>query len=275
MDPDFQIFTTIRYDPQLTQVPASGPQHAGWNHENASALYMFDFHRARLLKAAKYWDWEPAIELLSSSQALDRLSKAVFDHLGTQPAEPVRIKILVSSEGQVTVQSGVTKPKALANLFPERLPPPDGPLSELDPKQSPAFTLLLDSVPTAPSAFTNFKTTRRPMYDAARQRARLALMDPKEVLVVSEGSGHVMEGTIFTPYFWRGGRWVTPPVRSRFSPGVGSGGQDGTTRRWALERGLAVEEDVLGSSLVQGEECWLSNGLQGFVFARVDLGSAA
>lgn len=237
MEHDFQIFTTVLYDPQLIQVRDSASlQHAGWNHENASPVYMLDYHRDRLLKAAKYWDWTPAVELLSGKQAMHLLFESVRNHLDTSPTGPVRTKILVSSEGRVSVESGVTKPKALENLFPKRLPPPDSPASDSDPKKTPAFSLLLDSEPTAPSAFTNFKTTKRPMYDAARQRAGLALTDLKEVLVVSEGSGHIMEGTILTPYFWRGGRWVTPPVPSQYGSGAGSGGQDGTTRRWALER---------------------------------------
>ncbi len=36
-------------------------------------------------------------------------------------------------------------------------------------------------------------------------------------------------------------------------------------------RGVAVEETVLAESLVEGEECWLSNGVRGFFFGRVKL----
>lgn len=237
MDQDFQLFTTVRYDPQLIQVASSALwQHAGWNYDHVSPLYMFDLHRDRLLKAAKHWNWEPAVELLSSEHALNHLSKVTLDHVGSQTEHPVRVKILVSRHGQIKVESGVTKPKAIENLFPLRLPPPAEPLLAKDPQQSPTYSLLLDPLPTAASEFTNFKTTSRAMYDAARQRAVLTLTDPKEVLVVNEETNHVMEGTIFTPYFWRNGRWVTPPVSAQYSLGVGSGGQDGTTRRWALER---------------------------------------
>lgn len=237
MDQDFQIFTTVRHDPQLIQISGSEPwQHAGWNYRTESPFYMFDFHRDRLLKAARYWKWSSAVELLSSEDALDELSKTTLARISSQSEDPVRVKILISRQGQVTVESGPTKPKAIENLFPLRLPPPGEPVKAGDPQQSPVFTLVLDTSPTAASAFTNYKTTRRVVYDAARQRAGIALTDPKEVLLVNEENNHIMEGTILTPYFWRNGRWVTPPVSWQSSTGGGSGGQDGTTRRWALER---------------------------------------
>jgi hypothetical protein len=127
------------------------------------------------------------------------------------------------------------------------------------------------------------------MYNMARQRAHINLPDKKEVLLVNEDDGSIMEGSMTTPYFWRDGRWVTPPVSQRYSPKSGSGGQDGTSRRWALERleplprhqerdeltvrcrGVAVESVVTVTSLVDGEECWLSNGVRGFFFGRIKL----
>ena len=231
MGDEFQIFTTIRYDLQLKQIPKDASlEHVGWNYIHASPLYMLDFHRDRLLKAARYWRWQPAVELLSSEDALAYLETLVLDHLGSDTTGPTRVKILVSSRGHATIQSGSTKSKTLGNLFPRYLPPPG------DTHNSPTFTLLLDHVKTAPSAFTNYKTTSRLMYDTARGRAGIELGDQKEVLVVNEDNGQIMEGTIFTPYFWRDGGWVTPPIPTEFSPGTGSGGQDGTTRRWALER---------------------------------------
>lgn len=72
------------------------------------------------------------------------------------------------------------------------------------------------------------------MYNLARERMGIRLGQLKEVLVAAT-DGVVMEGSVTTPYFWRGGRWVTPSVGARFGDD-GCGGQDGTTRRWALER---------------------------------------
>jgi hypothetical protein len=36
-------------------------------------------------------------------------------------------------------------------------------------------------------------------------------------------------------------------------------------------RKLAVEEEVKADSLQHGEECWLSNGVRGYLFGKVNL----
>jgi len=70
-----------------------------------------------------------------------------------------------------------------------------------------------------------------------------------------------MEGSLTSVYFWRGGRWITPTV--------GSGGQDGTSRRLALERDLCGEGVVKAGELVEGEACWISSGVRGFMRGEV------
>ncbi|OCL11227.1 hypothetical protein AOQ84DRAFT_437858 [Glonium stellatum] len=104
------------------------------------------------------------------------------------------------------------------------------------------------------------------------------------------------EGSMTSLYLYRGGRWVTPPVgvpaghlalsdtepvfptpgqnpnedegemRTPFpgrwghsvrSEKVGSGGQRGTTRRWALGKGLCMEEPVLVDTVEVGEGVWI------------------
>ncbi|PHH68026.1 hypothetical protein CDD83_6297 [Cordyceps sp. RAO-2017] len=162
----------------------------------------------------------------------------------------------------------------MENLLPRRLTPPGLPAGPGEPGVPPVCALVVDDAVTASSDFTHFKTTRRAVYDAARQRAVIGPRDPSEVLLVNDRDRSVMEGSITTPYFWRNGRWTTPPVSPRCGGQAGSGGQDGTSRRWALERALAVEETVLVDSLADGEECWISNGVSGFRRAVVQLSKA-
>ena len=50
-----------------------------------------------------------------------------------------------------------------------------------------------------------------------------------------------------------------------------SGGNQGTTRRWALEQGLATEGIVKVEDLVDQEIVWLSNGVRGFGWGQLDL----
>lgn len=34
-------------------------------------------------------------------------------------------------------------------------------------------------------------------------------------------------------------------------------------------RGLCIEEAINVSTLTEGEECWISNGVRGFMFGRI------
>ncbi|OCK80082.1 hypothetical protein K432DRAFT_405020 [Lepidopterella palustris CBS 459.81] len=70
------------------------------------------------------------------------------------------------------------------------------------------------------------------------------------------------EGEMRTPF---PGRWG----HSVRSEKVGSGGQRGTTRRWALGKGLCMEEPVCRDTVQVGEGVWVSNGVRGFGFGRV------
>ena len=132
-----------------------------------------------------------------------------------------------------------------------------------DPHRGEPWDVLPDTARTEKSPYTMYKTTSRDMYVSARERVGiLGMGERKEVLVVNE-EGEVMEGSSTSPFFWREGRWVTP--------GLECGGQNGTTRRWALERGFCVEGVVRVGELVDGEECWISNGVRGFQLGRVKL----
>ena len=65
-----------------------------------------------------------------------------------------------------------------------------------------------------------------------------------------------MEGCRFTPYFRRGDKWITP--------GWGCGGNLGTTRRWAMEKGLCEVGVVNAGSVKDDDIIVLSNGAKGF-----------
>lgn len=278
---NLQLFTSLRYDRTLLPLRDIHPHDLGWNTEKPSPLYMLDYHQWRMLEAAKYWGWTKAVDTLRGPEGLARLEAFVLDRLPLDDlsnSQARRVKILLSQEGELRLKSSVVPPAPLANLFPDQLPAPDDtedPRSPMDMhlgplSLSPPYDIYLDKEVTSRSEFTHYKTTKREMYDQARQRAGLQPTDAtKEVLVVNQATGLIMEGSLTTPYFWRGGRWVTPPVSASFSADDGSGGQSGTTRRWALKRDLACEEEVLASSVADGEGVWLSNGVRGFVFGRI------
>ncbi|KAF2475248.1 uncharacterized protein BDR25DRAFT_340083 [Lindgomyces ingoldianus] len=70
------------------------------------------------------------------------------------------------------------------------------------------------------------------------------------------------EGELRKPF---AGRWG----HSVRSEKVGSGGQRGTTRRWALAKGMCMEEPVGVDTVTIGEGVWVSNGVRGFGFGKV------
>ncbi|TKA63450.1 hypothetical protein B0A55_10484 [Friedmanniomyces simplex] len=142
----------------------------------------------------------------------------------------------------------------LDHLFPIDLGHPEDRPDEV------GWTVCLDRRPTETGAGTMYKTWDRSFYDRARASAGiLTFMELREVLLYNEDE-EIMDASISTPYFFRNGKWTTP--RSD------SGGQQGTTRRWALERGLCVEGNVIATDLREGEVIWLSNAVRGYYRAR-------
>ena len=278
MDENFHLFTSLRFDLSLLQLVGSQTDGLGWNSTKLSPYYMLDYHRDRMLRAASYWHWDKAVAAIDGTEGLARLESFITGQLVKDTSDsPRRVKVLLSQEGQLDLESSVVPETSLANLFPQQLVGPsdhssaDGQETRLGQlRLSPPYVVHLDDRPTRRSEYTHYKTTKRDMYDQARTRAGLKPTDAtQEVLIVDEATGSIMEGSLTTPYFLRGGRWVTPPVAEKFSTDDGSGGQDGTTRRWALERGVAVEEEVKARDVADGEAVWLSNGVRGFVFGKI------
>ncbi|KAJ8114804.1 hypothetical protein ONZ43_g4817 [Nemania bipapillata] len=237
-----QLFTTIRCDPELLKVPDQGFTNAGWN-QNPSPFYMLDFHRDRMLKAAIFWGWDAATKALEGDDGLRALQTFLRENVPEVSGSPYRAKVMIDQDGALSVLKGPTGSVHLNNLFPSYLPAPSNHVTKGSlesakiPERNFQFEILMDKQSTTKSEFTHFKTTHRPMYDGARQRA--SILDPtdqREVLLVNNDDGSIMEGSITTPYFWRNGRWVTPPVPREFDITQGSGGNNGTTRRWSIER---------------------------------------
>lgn len=249
---------------------------------------MLSLHRDRMLEAAQHFGWSQAEARLSGSSGLEDFLNTLKGAVDVNSTTPRRVRAVIDRHGEISVSSAEISPRPLRNLYPTRLPPPGtapprvspltgGALSlgEDDstvqqgpgygePSHDQAWTVMLDPVDTEPSQFTSYKTTSRNVYDDARARVGIESMAAtKEVLITSTKDGEIMEGSLTTVLFWRGGRWVTPPVSS--------GGQVGTSRRWLLAHGLCEEEVVRRGDVVDGEECWISNGVRGVVAGVIKL----
>lgn len=214
-----------------------------------------------------------------------------------QPPQPKTFTPSPLTGGALTLGPGVSLPAG--NKDPSYHPSPAI-------RAPPEWTLRLDTAPTPPSPHTLLKTTARAPYDASRSRAlpdNSASSVHREVILWN-GVREITEGTLASLYFFRGGRWVTPPVgvpeaftisdapempresrnsdegelRKPFagrwghsvrSAKVGAGGQRGTSRRWALGKGFCMEEPIDMGTVEVGEGVWVSNGVRGFGYGRV------
>jgi 4-amino-4-deoxychorismate lyase len=116
---------------------------------------------------------------------------------------------LLSKEGKFTAETGPT-PARNYDLLSGSIFHPTLTLPTSHP--SPLIKIYIDSQPTPKSLYTSYKTTRRPHYTAARERANIpAFETPMETLLWNEDE-EVTECTIRNVAFWRDGGWVTPPL---------------------------------------------------------------
>jgi branched-subunit amino acid aminotransferase/4-amino-4-deoxychorismate lyase len=250
--PSFQIISSLRYDPDLPKVTSRNVNDSSYPAPADSPYYLLSYHRDRLINAARHFEWDRAIDFLQQ----DLVSFEKFlDGSISDVQKPWRMRIAVDSNGKGSIEVNPTVAIDPLNLL---IP------SFHSGIQPTIWKVFVDSQPTTPSGFTTHKTTARDDYTAARVRAGITSpADTSEVLVVNP-DGEIMEGSITTPYFRRpiaGDAtepvWVTPPLTS--------GGNAGTSRRYALTQGFCVEQLVTKADLVDGEECWLSNGVRGFM----------
>ncbi|KZS93305.1 D-aminoacid aminotransferase-like PLP-dependent enzyme [Sistotremastrum niveocremeum HHB9708] len=249
MSNDFQLFTSLRYDPALILT--------SWN--NRSPLMLLDFHLDRLRQAARTFQWPNAIKTMDDEKAREKLraicKKAVQSFTGEEQC--LRIRILLSEAGELSSEAypATWFPYDLLHYATFNPDEPGSPIPE------PSLALYLDTEATPSSLFTSTKTTSRAHYDNARNRVGIKdRSEPKEVILFNE-RGEVTEGSVRNVAFWRDGIWITP--------GVDSGCLPGTVRRWMLERGKMKEGLVKKDTLKNGEWVLLSNGVDGVQLGKI------
>lgn len=281
-DSSFQIISTMRYDPELPQrsLPPTYPQ------PQDSPYYLLRYHHERLVSAARDMQWESAIARLEKDKSSTNTSEgpniaeleATLDANIPDRSRTWRLRVLLDRDGHITVETSPA-PSSSSSLAEHPLlviptAPTFSSLAAGGQSTTTVWTLRLDSQPTPPSAFTRHKTTRRGIYSAARERAGIASpSEPVEALMYNP-RGEVMDGSITTVYFKQkqtsedddekeDREWVTPALSS--------GGNAGTTRRYALATGLCTEGVVRVDELADGEQAWVSNGFRGFMPAAVQI----
>lgn len=244
---------------------ANNPVCNGCPDASGSA-YLMKFHYERLIRAAEHLGWfEMGKAIKGPVDLFNRIHKAVNEHKKkTGNKCPFKVRVCLRHNGRLEIGVEPIMSTKSPLLFPDTF--------DLNEKQThpsaskkPIFKTVLDVLPTRNTTYTRDKTYYRTMYNYARHCAGIqSFQDAKEVLLYNKDD-FVMDGSITTPYFYRGGKWVTPHNEC--------GGQQGTTRRWALDHGLCNAGFIHRDSLRRGEIIWLSNGVKGFFTARVVISS--
>lgn len=245
------VFTTVRWDPLL----ATSPENTAASCNLACPFFLLE-HQWTRLQIAK---WTSSLRSASPAELLQALQDAVAKWLADHPdkeIESLRVRHAIHLDGSTATEIRPLARVPLQRLFPTSLSRP----ADLD-KKSVSWEVLLDrDNPQTVSARTMYKTSDRSFYDKARANTGISSYDQNSEVLLINVENDIMDGSIATPYFFRNGQWVTPDAYS--------GGQQGTTRRWALEKGLCIEGNIPASSMRDGELIWLSNAARGFYVAR-------
>lgn len=248
-DSSFEIISSLRFDPAL---PEAASRYAScYPDPHNSPYYLIRYHQDRLVAAAREFQWTAALAWLEQDLGSFEhfLDASIPDR-----SKAWRLRLLVDINGKAKVE---VNPTAAIDLMSLVIP------SLHTIPSLPIWAVYVDAEFTLPSKFTTHKTTARDDYTFARLRAGInSPTVTSEVLVVNPNR-EIMEGSITTPYFLRGHMWITPPLTC--------GGNAGTTRRYALSQGFCIEHKITRDELIDGELCWLSNGVRGFTRGRVSL----
>ncbi|KAF1354730.1 aminotransferase class IV-domain-containing protein [Delphinella strobiligena] len=264
------VFTSLRYEGNSMK-PGLVKRHSSMKGKSnpvckdcpdaSKSAYLMKYHYERLICAADHLGWYDTAKMLKGPVELfNRVEKAVTEHKKqTGNKCPFKVRICLRHNGRLEI--GVepilaTKPPL---LFPTTLDLAGQ--THCAASTKPIFKAVTDVLPTRTTTHTRDKTYYRTMYNYARHCANIqSYQDAKEVILYN-ADNFVMDGSITTPYFFRDGKWITPHTEC--------GGQQGTTRRWAIDQGLCMAGFVQCDSLRHDEIIWLSNGVKGFFTARI------
>lgn len=243
--PEFEILSTIRYDPKLTSPAPKGPEDI-----KEANLFLFPEHYHRLKNTTEFFLKGNSLDL-SSDLLLQKLTQAIKDS-GIDVATPLKIRLLVSLNGTINIELYETSIRE--NLL-------DGLKDDFPSDQ--ILDAYIDEETLMISPFTSFKTTNRAHYSASRQRCLPGKRAGKEEVLVFNTQNMLMEGSITNVAIKdkKTGHWVTPPL--------GSGCLCGVVRHFLLMKDYIKELPISRNMVQSGDEIMLFNGIMGVVKAKV------
>jgi para-aminobenzoate synthetase/4-amino-4-deoxychorismate lyase len=217
--PDFQLIETLLWQP-------------------GTGYWLLDEHLDRLTASAKYF-----LFTCSREQVKGQLAAQAHPFAG-----PMRVRLLLHRDGEVTVASS-------------ELDPDVRPVIEPVSGSGPHLKVAFSATPTDSENIHLFhKTTRRQFYDEERHQALEKGL--YEVIFVNK-NGEVTEGSISSIFITAAGGDIllTPPVAC--------GLLAGTFRRFLLDRGRAVERVLAREDLLSADAVYVGNSVRGLVQVQI------
>lgn len=182
----------------------------------AGEVYLLDRHLARLSRSAAFFSFKRDLAAIR-----DRIFRAI-----PQENRSACLRLTLAKDGASKVECG---------------PVPTGYVRRLKLSR-----VCVDSK----DVFLYHKTTKRGVYDAARQECD----EHTDAILINE-RGEITETPIMNIAVSRAGRWITPQISCGLLPGV--------MREELLERGEIVEGVILARDLAHGELIRCFNALRG------------
>lgn len=245
---DFEILSTIRYDPNLSSNIPNNPQDI-----SEANFFLFKEHYNRLKDTSEFF-------LQNESQSLDISESLLLNHLKQSIADsnlditrPLKIRLLASLSGNIKIELYETSPRPnlLDGITTDKIPTPE------------IWDAYIDNKSILISPFTSFKTTNRGHYTDARNRCLPGNRPGKEEVLVFNTQSMLMEGSITNVAIKHKptGKWITPPLSSGCLCGV--------MRHYLLMNNYIKELPISKEMVNTGDELLLFNGIMGVVKAKV------
>ncbi|KAI5964698.1 ABZ2 [Candida pseudojiufengensis] len=255
---DFEILSTIRYDPNLTESPPI-------EYEDITNLnfFLLKEHVDRLNFTLQFFN-----HLLGKKMTFEItedffLSQLVLSLKKSEKLMfiPYKIRVLVKLDGSVKIEIYETPntTNLLFGLFPQ-VSEFDLYFDQLDSEND--WDIYKNKELSLISPFTSFKTTKRDVYNQARLILPGNKPGKEEVLLFNSQS-QLMEGSITNVAIKRSydGKWVTPLLSSGCLCGV--------TRHFLLRKNYIEEDTITLDQINLGTELLLFNGIIGVVKGKV------
>ncbi|KAG7662912.1 ABZ2 [[Candida] subhashii] len=255
---DFEILSTIRYDPLLSRIPPMI-----YDEISSVNFFLLSEHIERLKFTLAYFHHQFKTTMdfeITESGLLEQLIRAM--KYAQRPVMlPYKYRVLVDLSGNVRVEIHDTdhRDDLLAGMFPCLVDETLMGMSNVDE----VWDVYIDSKQTLISPFTSFKTTKRDAYNEVRARILPGLRPGKEEVLLYNTSNKLMEGSITNVAIKRfsDGKWITPLLSSGCLCGV--------TRSFLLKKDFIEEDSIDIDDLLPGMDILLFNGVMGVVRGRI------